>query len=195
VVWPCSWSLSGAHVRRSSCVAGIVSAGSLLTIFEFVFRLNAGIDELLGPSYITVKLSSPGRMSPAGAICFALASMGLVMAPRNLSKRSGLSLGLNGSIIAAVGMATSMSFPLGSSNAFAWGGLTRLALHTAVGFWALGFGMVALAWRVEAAAAGTPRWLPISVAIREAGWGARSVSAEFDRSSLAYPPTTLETST
>jgi uncharacterized membrane protein YciS (DUF1049 family) len=145
--------------------AGIVSAGSLLTIFEFVFRLNAGIDELLGPSYITDKLSSPGRMSPAGAICFALASMGLVMAPRNLSKRSGLSLGLNGSIIAAVGMATSMSFALGSSNAFAWGGLTRLALHTAVGFWALGFGMVALAWRVEADPAGTPRWLPISVAM------------------------------
>src|ERR1700730_16798036 len=62
--------------------AGMVSAASLLTIFELVFRLNAGFDELLGPSYITVKLSSPGRISPVGAICFALASMGLVMAPR-----------------------------------------------------------------------------------------------------------------
>jgi two-component system sensor histidine kinase/response regulator len=145
--------------------AGIVSAGSLLTIFEFVFRLNGGIDELLGPSYITVKLSSPGRMSPVGAICFALGSIGLVMVPRILSKRSALLLGLNGSIIAAVGMATSMSFALGSSNAFAWGGLTRMALHTAVGFWILGAGMVALAWHVETDPASTPRWLPISVAM------------------------------
>jgi two-component system sensor histidine kinase/response regulator len=145
--------------------AGLVSAGSLLTIVEFVFRLNAGIDEILGPSYITVKLSSPGRMSPAGAICFALGSMGLVMAPRILTKQPALLLGLNGSIIAAVGMATIMTFALGSSNAFAWGGLTRLALHTAIGFWVLGFGMVAAAWHVETDAAGTPRWLPISVAM------------------------------
>ena len=87
------------------------------------------------------------------------------MAPRIPSKRSALLLGLNGSIIAAVGMATTMGFALGSSDAFGWGNLTRQALHTAVGFWVLGFGMVALAWHVEADPAGTPRWLPISVAI------------------------------
>src|SRR2546426_601631 len=56
--------------------AGIVSAGTLLTILEFAFRMNEGIDELLGPSYFTVKLSSPGRMSPVGAMCFALGSTG-----------------------------------------------------------------------------------------------------------------------
>ena len=59
--------------------AGMVGVLSLLTIFEYVFGVNAGIDELLGPSYITVKLSSPGRMSPVIAICFALSSMGLLM--------------------------------------------------------------------------------------------------------------------
>ena len=65
-------------------------------------------------------------------------------------------LGLSGSIIAAVGMATSMGFALGSSDAFGWGNLTRLALHTAIGFWVLGFGMVALAWHLEADSAGSP---------------------------------------
>ena len=44
--------------------AGMAGAVSLLTIFEFAFGVNTGIDELLGPSYIAVKLSSPGRMSP-----------------------------------------------------------------------------------------------------------------------------------
>ena len=145
--------------------AGIAGAVSLLTIFEFAFGVNAGIDELLGPSYIAVKLSSPGRMSPVAAICFALSAMALLLAPRILSKGSALLLGLNGSIIAAVGMATSMGFALGSSDVFGWGGVTRQALPTAVGFWILGFGMVALAWHVETDPAGTPRWLPISVAI------------------------------
>jgi PAS domain S-box-containing protein len=144
---------------------GIVSIVSVLTIVEYVFRVNAGIDELLGPSYITVKLSSPGRMAPVAAICFATGSIGLLLAPKIPSRRATLLLGLNGSIIAAVGMATSMGFALGSSDAFGWGNVTRLSLPAAVGFSILGFGILALAWHVETDPAGTPRWLPMSVAI------------------------------
>ena len=145
--------------------AGTVTAVTLLTIVEFVFGVNAGIDELLGRSYINVKLSTPGRMSPASAVCFTLASLGLVIAPTIPSKRSAMWLGLNGSIIAAVGMATCIGYALGSSDTFSWGHLTRQALHTALGLWVLGLGMVALAWRVETNVAGVPRWLPISVAM------------------------------
>ena len=58
-------------------------AVSLLTLSEHVFDLDVGIDEMLGPSYVTVKLSSPGRMSPVGAICFVLSGVGLVMAVRD----------------------------------------------------------------------------------------------------------------
>jgi PAS domain S-box-containing protein len=145
--------------------AGMVSLVSLLTLVEYIFRVNAGIDEFLGPSYITVKLSSPGRMSPVSAICFALGSAGLMMAARIVSRRSTLALGLSGSIIAAVGLATSMGFALGSSEAFGWGDLTRQALNTAIGIWVLGVGIVALAWHLDADQTGTPRWLPISVAI------------------------------
>ena len=144
---------------------GIVSIVSVLTIVEYVFRVNAGIDELLGPSHITVKPSSPGRMAPVAAICFAMGSIGLLLAPKILSRRAALLLGLNGSIIAAVGMATSMGFALGSSDAFGWGNVTRLSLPAAVGFSVFGFGILALAWHVETDPAGTPRWLPMSVAI------------------------------
>jgi hypothetical protein len=145
--------------------AGIVSAVSVLTIVEYIFRINAGIDELLGPSYITVKLSSPGRMAPVAAVCFTLGSIGLLLVPRTLSKRSALWIGLNGSIIAAVGIASSIGFALGSSDAFGWGTVTREAFHTSVGLLVFGVGMLALAWHVETDPAGSPRWLPISVAI------------------------------
>ena len=128
-------------------------AVSLLTLFEYVFGVNVGIDEMLGPSYITVKLSSPGRMSPVGAICFVSSAVGLVLASGIPSKRAALVLGLSGSIVAAVGMATAMAFALGSSDAFGWGTLTRQALHTAVGLCVLGLGMLVLAWRVETDAA------------------------------------------
>lgn len=145
--------------------AGIVSTVCILTIVEFVFGVNVGIDELLGPSYIPIRLSSPGRMAPVAAICFGLGSMGLMLVPRMLSKRHELLLAIVGSIIAAAGMATIMAFALGSSDAFGWGHDTRASCPAAVALWIFGLGMLALAWRVEMDRIGTPRWLPISVAI------------------------------
>ena len=145
--------------------AGLVGAVSLLTIVEYIFGVNAGIDELLGPAYVTVTSSSPGRMYPAAASCFAVASLVPLLAPKIQSKRYGLLLGLSGSIIAAVGIATIMSFALGSSDAFGWSHVSRATPLTAVGLWVLGVGMLALAWRVETDPVGIPRWLPISVTI------------------------------
>ena len=107
----------------------------------------------------------PGALGAGDGDLFALGSIGLLLAPQILSKRSALLLGLDGSIIAAGGIATSMAFALGSSGAFGWGDVTRAAPHTAVGLWVLGVGMLALAWHVETDPAATPRWLPISVAI------------------------------
>jgi PAS domain S-box-containing protein len=165
----CGLALLMVVLKRSRWLVivctGIVSIVSVLTIVEYVFHVNVGIDELLGPSYITVKLSSPGRMAPVAAICFTMASIGLLLAPKILSRRATLLLGLNGSIIAAVGMATSMGIALGSSDAFGWGNVTRVSLQTAVGLSVLGFGILALVWHVETYPVGTPRWLPMSVAI------------------------------
>jgi signal transduction histidine kinase/CheY-like chemotaxis protein len=153
--------------RRWLVVACAGTAGfvSVLTLLEFIFNLNTGIDELLGPSYITVKLSSPGRMSPASAVCFSLGAMRLMMTAPSRPQRSGLWSGVIGSIIAAVGIATTMSLALGSSDAFGWGSVTRIALHTAIGDSILGFGLVALAWHSDAGGGSAPRWLPISVTI------------------------------
>src|SRR5262249_58132681 len=106
---------------------GIVSIVSVLTIVEYFFRVNAGIDELLGPSHITVKPSSPGRMAPVAAICFAMGSIGLLLAPKILSRRAALLLGLNGSIIAAGWIATSMGFSLGASDAVGCGNVSHLS--------------------------------------------------------------------
>jgi PAS domain S-box-containing protein len=157
-------ALKGPRWLVVAC-AGTVSLVSVLTIVEYVFGVDAGVDELLGPSYIILRPSSPGRLAPVTAICFALGSIGLLLAPQILSRRSALLLGLDGSIIAAGGIATSMAFALGSSDAFGWGDVTRAAPHTAVGLWVFGVGMLALAWHVETDPAATPRWLPISVAI------------------------------
>ena len=79
-------ALKGPRWLVVAC-AGTVSVVSVVTIVEYVFGVNAGIDELLGPSYITVRPSSPGRMAPVTAICFAWVRSGCCWRPR--SCRSG----------------------------------------------------------------------------------------------------------
>ena len=145
--------------------AGIAGAISFLTIVEYLFAVTTGIDELLGPPYIPIRMSSPGRMAPVAAICFALGSFELLLVPRILSKRYSLFLGLTGSIITSAGIATCMAFALGSTNAVGWGHDTRASLPAAVALWVFGFGMLALAWHSERDRIGAPTWLPISVAI------------------------------
>lgn len=145
--------------------AGTASGLSVLTIVEYIFRLDVGINELLGPAYITGTLASPGRMAPVPTTCFALGSMGLLLAPKIPTKRSAFLLGLNGSVIAAMGVATCMALTLRSSDLVGGGHGTRVGLHTAIGLGVFGLGIVALAWHLETDAATTPRWLPISAAI------------------------------
>ena len=148
-----------------ACLA-LLGAISLVTIAQLVLGVDAGIDELLGASYVTVKLSSPGRMAPVSAVSFAVCAIALAaMLARATSRRTALFLGVTGSMIWAIGVTSGMALAFGSSDAFGWGTATRVAPHASIGHTVLGAGMVALAWRAEAESAGTPRWLPISLMI------------------------------
>jgi signal transduction histidine kinase len=148
-------ALGGPRLLAVVC-AGLVSAVSILRIVEIAFQVNLGISEILGPSYINTRLVTRGGMAPMTAIAFGLASIGLVLSPRVATARSASILGLEGSVVAAFGMAATLGF---------WGGVTLAAFHTAVGLLVLGVGILALAWHGERDMAGTPRWLPGSVAI------------------------------
>jgi signal transduction histidine kinase len=136
--------------------AGAVAVLSTLTVVQRALNLNIGIDEFLGASYISTGLVFRGRMAPGTAVCFATAAMSLAMSPQRVSSRSAMVLGLNGSVVTAFGVAAIAGF---------WGAVNLAALHTALGLWLLGFGMLALAWRVDAEPAPTPPWLPISVSV------------------------------
>ena len=145
--------------------AGVAGVVGILTIVEHAVGVNLGIDELLGRAYIPQGVSNPGRMPPVSAICFALASVGLLLTFNTQSKRSALAVVFDGSIIAAVGLATIMAYALGSRGVYGWGHVTGAPFLTAVAFLVLGLGMLALAWQLDPDPAGIPRWLPVSIAI------------------------------
>ena len=68
-------SQESSRWRRVAAVCvGLAGAISVLTLAEYAFGWNLGIDELLFRDLDTAVTNYPGRMSPATALCFALTS-------------------------------------------------------------------------------------------------------------------------
>ena len=134
-------------------------------ILEYLIRANVGVDELLGVGYITTLTSSPGRMSPITALCFILLACGFTLAQRNLVTNKSSMLGISGLLVGAVGAACAISVTWGNGDAFGLGNVTRVALHSAAGFIALGIGAVAIAMDMMPAGLCVPAWAPIGAGI------------------------------
>jgi signal transduction histidine kinase len=142
----------------SSAITAFFAAATLL---EYLFHANFGIDELLGSAYITTQTSSPGRMSPTTALCFLALTAGFMLAQTILRARRSAVLGVAGLLTAAIGATCCIGVMSGTSDALAWGDLTRVALHTAAGFLVLGIGVTAVAWDMTRLELGEPAWVPI----------------------------------
>lgn len=106
-----------------------------LTLIEYIFHINLGIDQLLMDHYITTKTSHPGRMAPNTALCFFLSGSALLAS--YLTQRTH-QLVLVGAIVTGLGLIVFLGYLIGLETSFGWGHLTRMAIHTAVGFMFLG---------------------------------------------------------
>ncbi|MFQ5853036.1 MAG: CHASE domain-containing protein, partial [Candidatus Binatia bacterium] len=157
----CNWP------RLATAFGAVVATVGLLTLIEYMFGVDLGIDQLLMEHYITVETSHPGRMAPSTALAFFLSGSVLLVAsrptwPRQLSLISGIL----GSVIVALGIVAFFDYLSGVEPAYGWGRLTRMAVHTAAGFMVFGAGIFAFAWRKGTAAeAGILQWFPIPVGI------------------------------
>ncbi|CAA7626065.1 PAS domain S-box protein [Magnetospirillum sp. SS-4] len=134
-----------------------------LTLIQYLLALDLGIDEILMTHYVSVDTSHRGRMAPNTALCFVLVGMALTVggaAPR--ARRGLMAVGWLGSLAAGLGLVAFSGYLTGLPTAYGWGQLTRMALHTSIGFITLGFGVVAVAWELELRRfAARPGWLPM----------------------------------
>jgi signal transduction histidine kinase/ActR/RegA family two-component response regulator len=153
---------------RLAVVCGIgVAACGVLTLSEYVFRVNLVIDQLLLQPSITVKTLYPGRMDLNTAVGLTLAGIALLVMSRSAPPKHGpwlaefLGLG-----VLALGAVAGFGYLVDLPTAYSWGFYTDMAVHTAAGFVVLGVGLMAGAWgqgKVEAAE--TSRWVPTLIGI------------------------------
>lgn len=158
---------AGSAPRLSVAAGGLVASIGLLTLFEYAAGIDIGIDELLMKHDITVETSQPGRMAPNTALCFLFFGLanGVLAGFRGVPERVAIKGVLN-AVIVALGAVALFGYLFDLEGAYGWGALTRMAVHTAVGFVLLGVGGVLDAWLEEdIEGRSSPGWSPAVIFI------------------------------
>jgi PAS domain S-box-containing protein len=118
----------------------------VLALAEYALSVSLGIDQLLGPDYLNVHTSSPGRMSPASAVCligFSVAAIAL--SSDSLAKWASAIAGVIGSTLLTIGLVSVWAMLQLHREVFAWGNVTRVSIPSSVSYALLGAGLLALA--------------------------------------------------
>ncbi|MFH1964967.1 MAG: ATP-binding protein [Acidobacteriota bacterium] len=157
-------SLSSEQKRLSLIFYTLVGAIGFFTLVQYISGADFGIDQLFMEHYITIETSHPGRMAPNTALCFMLSSFALLIINKfSKFKLCNLIVGISGSVIIALGVVAFLGYLSEVETAYGWGNLTRMAVHTALGFVTVGTGIFFLAWREGIAKNGRlyPEWIAI----------------------------------
>lgn len=128
--------------KAGRIIAVSIGIIGLLTLVEYGFQINLGIDELIVKHNITIQTSHPGRMAPNTALCFVLSALSMLLTVSG--HRNILYGGVIGSMVFGLGVVAFIGYLVGMEITYGWGELTRMAVHTSLGFMILGVGLTFL---------------------------------------------------
>lgn len=113
----------------------------VLTLVQYLFSVDLGIDQLLMEHYITTKTSHPGRMAPNTALCFILSALsGFISFRLTHYKTSIWEHLLPIVLLITFSGVPLLGYLLNLESAYGWQTYTRMAVHTSIGFLILGVG-------------------------------------------------------
>jgi PAS domain S-box-containing protein len=143
--------------------AGIVLAIGGLTLTQYLTGVNLYIDEFLLLDYLHPDNPLRGRMAPSAAL--ALTCFGATLVLLATEAKRGLphvmTMEALGFVVLAVGATAAAGYLTHSGFAYSWGTTARVAPQAAMGFMALGVGLVVLTWQYQSMrVARVPLWLP-----------------------------------
>lgn len=158
-----SW-LSGMRRATAACSA-IVSLIAVLTICEYMFEVNLGIDTLFVTPFTDFRSVAPGRMTLNACVCFLLSGFSLLCL--SLLHRRGRSpfylpliISLLGCLVFSMALVTTMGYLTGMESSLTWQHFSGMALHTSLLFIVIGICLNIVAADISAT---TPLWLPLPV--------------------------------
>ncbi|RLE17647.1 MAG: hypothetical protein DRJ50_13835, partial [Actinobacteria bacterium] len=153
--------------RIGAIIGAIAAIIGALTLVEYVGGVDLGIDELFMKHDITVGTSNPGRMAPNTAVCFTLFGLcGLVWQLRWKPIHRSVLVVILGSVTFGLGVVALTGYMAGLETAYGWGNLTRMAVHTSVGFVVVSCGLLFFVWSRDIRGRhALPDWMPIPMGV------------------------------
>jgi diguanylate cyclase (GGDEF)-like protein len=122
--------------RRMGFFFGAYIAGmGVITLIEYIFHIQLGLDELFFKSYLPMNLGFPGRMSPITALSFF--ASGLSLALLSLKKITPVNYYIIlflGTILFCLSSVAILGYTANLPTTYQWYKLMPMALHTAIGF-------------------------------------------------------------
>lgn len=146
-------------------VAGLMAVLPALTLAQYAFATNLGIDNLFIKPFVHGFREHSDRMSINTSICFLISSIALMIfdkLPAQPSSMQSFFLAILGSVVIAMGLAPFLNYATYSNEYYVWTLMGGMAFHTAICFIAIGGFLFMNAWNAQA---GTPLWAPIPIFI------------------------------
>jgi len=168
----CGTALLAFGFRRtvfSNICGTFVTILGMLSTIQYAFVINIGIDNLFIDPYLTVESLLPGRMAANTAVAFILVGASILLLTNTIGGKFRVPVvSVLISLIGTLGISVLIAYALKFDVLSGWGQVTRMALHTAVGFvlCAIGlFGFYTVGQKSGVRA--IPRWIsvPIGVAL------------------------------
>ncbi len=161
---------STPNVRRwewlvAAVLAALVTLLGGLTLGEYVFGADLGIDELLATDVEGDELAPPGRMSVNGAVGFLLAGNALTLLNGQPNKRRRpMAVGFLACVLLGLALFSLSGLAFDVPTTYRWEGAKPMAFRSALGFMAIAVGLMAQAheWGQREGLA-LVRWLPLAV--------------------------------
>ncbi|MBC7877081.1 MAG: diguanylate cyclase [Anaerolineales bacterium] len=127
----------GQTLRIAQACAFIVTLAGFLTLGEYLFNKDFGIDQLLFQDN-NIGALHPGRMSPATALAFVLIGYALIFRDNHSGNRFNESLVI--AVFAICGLAL-LGYLYGVSSLYQIGAYSSMALHTSITMLLLSIGI------------------------------------------------------
>jgi signal transduction histidine kinase/CheY-like chemotaxis protein len=147
--------------RLQSVCGALTLALAIPTAVQFVVGGDLGVDGLLVDAYAWSGRGPAGRMAPTTATAFVLIGVTLLagFSPPLRSVTAGLA---SLPLVAVSGFAL-VEQTFGSDRVSPWGEFAAMAVHTSIGMFVSGVGLLCLGWRDSRRCGGLPTWLPYAM--------------------------------
>src|SRR5258706_6192752 len=121
-----------------ACATLMVLVG-LLTLSEYIFSWNLGIDQFLFKDSLTLESAHPGRMSPVTALNFSLLGFALLLLNYHQYQRLMDALGISALLISIMAL---IGYAYGVPSLYHFFPYSSMAIHTAFAFSILCMGIL-----------------------------------------------------